>query len=387
VTKKLIITAVFMAAFGPITTMFAMDNSSVPKEEIKEDPAAVAAVAAMTPEEIAEHNRLVEFMRPRVAPVDEHLPSPLVNIVFEYVMPTPKEIRDANTNLLKAAESARCICVAGSTDLEEAILALNAGANIQVIDDHGYTPLHLSARSLTYYSSICYPYFNKFYYPSNNRMIKMLLANKADVNAVNKLEGGHTPLLLVGSLLNNVEGVRILLDAGAEIDARNNNKETALYKAVFKGHGSIVKLLLDRNANPDAANEGRYVRLYGINESVAPLCWAVNQSRSDLVKMLVLAGANPDRASYGFFNTYQITPFEQAKQDRKGYLQETMREMQQVKRTLDGCDALPKVLKGQLELPLIDILYDYALPCDQSEEVQAEIKRRKDIRLQKSTCR
>ena len=89
-----------------------------------------------------------------------------------------------------------------------------------------------------------------------------------------------------------------------------------------------------------------------------------------------------------------ISPFELAGEFYRADLQKTMRAMQQVKRTLDGCDALPRALNGQLILslgqlpsPLIDILYDYALPCDQSDEVQAEIQRRKNIRLQKQIHR
>ena len=51
-----------------------------------------------------------------------------------------------------------------------------------------------------------------------------------------------------------MEIVRLLLDAGANVDAANKHGDTALILAACNGRMEIVRLLLDAGANVDAAN-------------------------------------------------------------------------------------------------------------------------------------
>jgi ankyrin repeat protein len=95
-----------------------------------------------------------------------------------------------------------------------------------------------------------------------------LIAEGADVNAAD-LEG-LTPLHAAASR-DSVEVVRILLDAGAEVDARSNTGDTPLYNAVRNttpAAVSIMRLLRERGADPTIANEKgatplRFVSRYG----------------------------------------------------------------------------------------------------------------------------
>jgi ankyrin repeat protein len=43
--------------------------------------------------------------------------------------------------------------------------------------------------------------------------------------------------------------IRLLLDRGADIEAKNSNGCTALHLSAVKGHQTIVQLLLDKEAD------------------------------------------------------------------------------------------------------------------------------------------
>ncbi len=56
-----------------------------------------------------------------------------------------------------------------------------------------------------------------------------------------------TPLLAAVQL-GRTQLVEQLLDAGAQIDATNGDRETALHLAAWTGHLNIVRLLIKRGA-------------------------------------------------------------------------------------------------------------------------------------------
>ena len=54
----------------------------------------------------------------------------------------------------------------------------------------------------------------------------------------------------------NLEGVRALLDNGADIDTLDADHDTALTWAAYSGHTDIVRLLIDRGADITIPNKG-----------------------------------------------------------------------------------------------------------------------------------
>jgi hypothetical protein len=54
----------------------------------------------------------------------------------------------------------------------------------------------------------------------------------------------------VASLLGFKETVKLLLDSGAEVDARSQDRRTPLMLAASKGYKDVVKMLLDAGADP-----------------------------------------------------------------------------------------------------------------------------------------
>ena len=81
---------------------------------------------------------------------------------------------------------------------------------------------------------------------------------------------GHTPLHAAASR-NSVDIVRLLLDAGADVNARSNKGETPLLNAVANTTPAklfIVRLLREHGADPTViAHDGfsalKYVQRYG----------------------------------------------------------------------------------------------------------------------------
>ena len=74
-----------------------------------------------------------------------------------------------------------------------------------------------------------------------------------------------TKLDLVQMMIGNVELVKMLLDAGADVNAppaKSYRAKTALQAAAERGNVELVRMLLDAGANvnaPPAADDGRTV--------------------------------------------------------------------------------------------------------------------------------
>ncbi|GLR46755.1 ankyrin repeat domain-containing protein [Sphingomonas astaxanthinifaciens] len=110
-------------------------------------------------------------------------------------------------------------------------------------DDSGDAALHIVAarRDLTY--------------------LRYLLAEGADPNLGNKT--GDTALI-IASRIGFDEGVDSLLKAGAQVDRPNRLGETALIIAVQQRQLPVIKLLVEKGANPDKTDNasGRSARDY-----------------------------------------------------------------------------------------------------------------------------
>jgi ankyrin repeat protein len=86
------------------------------------------------------------------------------------------------------------------------------------------------------------------------------------------------------SAVGLVESVKILLKKGAEIDAKDNNGETALYRAASKRHEAVVKLLLENGAEFNVKGSDGKTTLY----------WAAYHGHEAVVKLLLGKGAKVD---------------------------------------------------------------------------------------------
>ena len=81
-------------------------------------------------------------------------------------------------------------------------------------------------------------------------LLQSLVERGANIN----LAGGQEPLLIVGTREGQVSIVRLLLEEGAETEARNKVGETALIVASKLGYTEIVELLVKSGAKLAAKN-------------------------------------------------------------------------------------------------------------------------------------
>jgi len=87
----------------------------------------------------------------------------------------------------------------------------------------------------------------------NVAAVRQQLAAGADVHRRSDDRG--RPPLLMAAKVGNPEVVRMLIDAGANINDQDRRGSTALHIAVHQGHLEVVKLLMERGANPRLENQ------------------------------------------------------------------------------------------------------------------------------------
>ena len=360
VIKKLIIAIALAATLGPISNIYAMD-ADAGEEEVKED---AAEIAILTPQEKADAAWMVQLAHLVAAEIEPTiLPTVLGKLVSEYAIPIKEDIKAANTDLVNALNPY-------IPNLEGAILALNAGADPN-LDHSGDTPLHIIAQFADIEHAVHHAYLCS--------IAKILIEKKANVNAVQQIYlGRSTPLTLAAYYEGSVEMIQLLLDAGADINAKDSWGATALCEAVKKASKNttnvnkaenttkVVKILLDRNADPNLVGEFHS----------RPLEWLIANSEGpclkqiDLIKLLILAGANPNYRGIRYvFDIYYSR--EGAKKIERNNLQKLMRDMQRAKQELDILDALhDKIDPTLLPTPFFNIMTEYVLTCyDEGDEI------------------
>jgi len=110
--------------------------------------------------------------------------------------------------------------------------------------------------------------------------VKQLIARGADVKY--RAPSGYDALTAAASYRGNVETIRALLDAGAEVQPPEGVKikHSPLLFASMSGDLETVSLLLARGASP--------------NRRDSPLSEAITFGRADVVRALIAAGAKVD---------------------------------------------------------------------------------------------
>jgi len=150
---------------------------------------------------------------------------------------------------------------------------LGAGADVNPRDKDGddQTPLHWACRK------------------GHSAIVRLLLDHGADMNARNGLH--NTPLDLACETDGHLDIARMLIEAGADVDAKNSaaNGKTPLHAACWHGHSDIVRLLIEVAADVNARN---------LNGNT-PLHMACQRGHMDIVHSLLDAGADVNAKGFG----------------------------------------------------------------------------------------
>jgi ankyrin repeat protein len=113
-------------------------------------------------------------------------------------------------------------CFFGHPTLAETLIAQGAGVNVRSDNKMQNMPLHAAAGG------------------RSKDAVRILLEHGAEVNA--RQEGGWTALH-AASQNGDAEMVRLLIAAGADVQIRAANQQNALDLALTKGHPAVVEVL------------------------------------------------------------------------------------------------------------------------------------------------
>jgi ankyrin repeat protein len=193
---------------------------------------------------------------------------------------------DPNSKLLNGETVLMNCARSGNADAVRALIAAGARVNVKE-PEHDQTALMWAAAE------------------RHPEAVKLLLAAGADIRARSRtysqivtsevtqragreelnytlLRGGSTPLLFA-SRSGDVECVRLLIAAGADVNDQLPNGMTALVLAAHSGNGEAARFLLEKGADPNADSVG-YTALHA----------AILRSDLALVNSLLAHGAKAD---------------------------------------------------------------------------------------------
>lgn len=110
---------------------------------------------------------------------------------------------------------------------------------------------------------------------------KRLLIGGADVNTAFGSE--RLTALSLAASSGHAEVARILILAGANVNARDNFGRTPLIWAAFHGNAEVVRVLLENGATPDATD---------VELGRTPLTWSAGRGDPKLVELLLASGVD-----------------------------------------------------------------------------------------------
>jgi ankyrin repeat protein len=124
------------------------------------------------------------------------------------------------------------------------------------------------------------------------------LTNSTDAKPAEFASGWLTPLMFAARE-GDVEVARILVAAGADVNAVGGDGKTALALAIFNGNYDVASFLVDSKADVNRADAQRFTPLfYAVdrrNMETAPnFPWMVTADPMPLIRKLLEAGANPN---------------------------------------------------------------------------------------------
>ena len=214
---------------------------------------------------------------------------------------------DPNTSLTPAGDTA--LMMAARTGATGALRVLmEAGANVNARESWGGTTAlmwavsegHTEAATLLLGAGADVNARSNYVAAANGRGFegRTPVGSRTDPKVEEFASGWLTPLMLAAR-----EGdpglVRVLADAGADVNAAAGDGKTALALAIFNGNYDVASLLVDRKADVNKADAQRFTPLFWAvdrrNMETAPnFPWMATADPMPLVRKLLDAGANPN---------------------------------------------------------------------------------------------
>ena len=166
---------------------------------------------------------------------------------------------DGQTPLHIAAQIAQIPNIYGK---EVSQLLIEHDADPNVADGKGITPLHLAASW------------------NHKEVSQLLIEHGADPNVADG--GGRTPLHWAA----RIDVMNLLIENGADPNVVENHGQTPLHQAAQRGLMKVVKLLIEHGADPNVTDEN----------GLTPLHCAARYGYKNLAELLIGRGADPNMA-------------------------------------------------------------------------------------------
>ena len=168
-----------------------------------------------------------------------------------------------------AAADAPVADAAQEADLTTVRVLIGQGADVNVSQGDGMTAMHWAA------------------FHDDLELARALLSVRADVDLGTRV-GGLQPLWMAATN-GSAEMIRVLVDAGADVNAANGTGATPLMAAAMSGSGDAVVLLLD---------EGAFANARETANGQTPLMFAAWEDRADVIRLLIDRGAHVGLTSW-----------------------------------------------------------------------------------------
>lgn len=193
----------------------------------------------------------------------------IVKILSAHKQLIDSKIKLGQTPLLLATEEGH---------LETCEVLLKAGANPLTIYEDDWNAMHLAASE------------------GKTKIVKLLLVHKQLIDS--KIKMGHTPLLLAAQK-GHLEICEVLLKAGANPLATDENSENAMHSAADEGKIGIVKILSAHKQLVNSKNKN----------GETPLIFAARDGYLEVFEVLLKAGADPATMSEAGWNAMHFAAF------------------------------------------------------------------------------
>lgn len=205
-------------------------------------------------------------------PVGEDIPyrTPLLEAIRRRDIPKIKNLISEGANVNEPDEKGLLpLILAARGDLEIIDILLEANANVNIEGLYGATPLGNS--------TLC------------SQAVKKFLEAGADVNHKNI---NRQTALMNAAQNRNIESIKLLLDANADIHAKDLDDMTPLLHAVKSGSLEATKLLYEKGGKDDLRNEAT---------AAIALSIAADNAQPEMMKFLLqTADINPNvKGKYG----------------------------------------------------------------------------------------